>query len=227
MVIGIDFNKNGLKKMIHKFVLSAVVTFCAISFVMVAASTCMAAGVARADKQTEREHIMFIQQLGDDVLSSLSKPNLKKEQIAPRFRQLLEKNFATETIGRFVLGRYWLQATNAQREEYMELFKNLIVVTYADRFSKYSGEKFEVRSAHPEGRSDYTVLSKIIRLDGSIIDVSWRVRRRNNVLKIVDVSVEGVSMSASQRSEFASIIQRTGSINGLLNTIRERVKNIK
>ena len=41
--------------------------------------------------------------------------------------------------------------------------------------------------------------------------------------KIMDVIVEGVSMSVTQRSEFAAVIQRNGGkIDGLLKTLREK-----
>ena len=38
----------------------------------------------------------------------------------------------------------------------------------------------------------------------------WRVRPIDNSWKIVDVAVEGVSMSATERSEFSSVIDRNG-----------------
>jgi phospholipid transport system substrate-binding protein len=38
------------------------------------------------------------------------------------------------------------------------------------------------------------------------VRVDWRVRGG----KVIDVIVEGVSMSVTQRSEFSSIIQRNG-----------------
>ena len=54
--------------------------------------------------------------------------------------------------------------------------------------------------------------------------VDWRVRPRGDGLKVIDVAVEGVSMSVTQRSEFSSVIQRGGGqIESLLQTLRQRV----
>ena len=39
--------------------------------------------------------------------------------------------------------------------------------------------------------------------------------------RIIDVSVEGVSMVVTQRSEFASVIQRNG-VEGLIEVVRAR-----
>ncbi|MDP6403471.1 MAG: N-acetylneuraminate synthase family protein, partial [SAR202 cluster bacterium] len=50
-----------------------------------------------------------------------------------------EVEAAVETIGQFVLGRYWRKATEAERREYLKLFEDLIVETYVDRFTKYTG----------------------------------------------------------------------------------------
>ncbi len=157
------------------------------------------------------------------MLETVAKPGTRKEQIAPKFHQLLQQNFATDIIGRFVLGTYWKKASHEQKKEYMKLLEDMITLTYSDRFSNYSGERFAVIDARPEGKADYTVNSEIIRTNGAVIDVGWRVRKRDSKLKIIDVTVEGISMSASQRAEFASIIQSGGGIEGLLQTMRERV----
>ena len=53
---------------------------------------------------------------------------------------------------------------------------------------------------------------------GQPIRVDWRVRRG----KVIDVIVEGVSMSVTQRSEFASIIQRNGGkVSALINHLKK------
>ena len=128
------------------------------------------------------------------------------------------------TIGRFVLGRYWRTASREQQQEYLELFENMVVETYARRFTEYSGETFRVLGSRGEGEGDTMVQSQIVRPAGPPIQVAWRVRERNGQFRIIDVSIEGVSMAVTQRNEFGAVIQRNGGrIEPLLETLRGRI----
>ena len=43
-------------------------------------------------------------------------------------------------------------------------------------------------------------------------------------MKIIDVAIEGISMSVTQRDEFSSVIQRGGGrVEALLASLREKV----
>ncbi len=66
--------------------------------------------------------------------------------------------------------------------------------------------------------------SEIIRPNGAPpAKVDWRVTRADGAYKITDVVVEGVSMAVTQRSEFASVIQRNGGkVEGLLAMLRQK-----
>ncbi len=53
--------------------------------------------------------------------------------------------------------------------------------------------------------------------------VDWRVRQVGGGYKVVDILVEGVSMALTQRSDFASVIQRGGGdIEVLLEQLRQK-----
>ncbi len=56
----------------------------------------------------------------------------------------------------------------------------------------------------------------------------WRVRESNGALKIVDVVIEGISMSITQRSDFSAVIQRKGGgIDGLLEELEAKLASQK
>lgn len=126
------------------------------------------------------------------------------------------------TIGRFALGTYWKSASPAQQVEYQKLFRDMIIKVYSKRFSDYKGQQFVVKSARQENEKDSIVTSFIVPGDGPEVKVDWRVRNKGGSYKIVDIVVEGVSMSQTQRADFASVIQRGGGdINVLLNELRK------
>ncbi len=181
---------------------------------------------AAADPQAATKATAFVQTLAGEAISALTSQGVPRDQRETRARELLERYFAVDTIGRWVLGRYWQQATPAERSDYLTLFENLIVTTYVDRFARYSGETLTVtRAVTDEASGDVIVFSQITRpAGGQPVEVAWRVRDRDGVFKVVDVYVEGVSMGQTQRSEFASVIRNTGgNVSGLLGEMRRRI----
>jgi phospholipid transport system substrate-binding protein len=182
-----------------------------------------AVGAAAANTQPNAQD--FIASLSEQAIQALTQPNIAPAERERRARDLLRENFAIPTIGQWVLGRYWRTATPEERSEYLKLFEDLIITTYVDRFSRYAGESLEVRGVRSiEGSQDQFVETRIIRADGSPVQVAWRVRNDDGKFKIVDVVVEGVSMGQTQRSEFASVIQNNGgNVEALLDEMRKRV----
>lgn len=152
----------------------------------------------------------FIDGMAQRAINFLGDEKLDQDQKQGKFRTLLQDSFDMETIGRFALGRYWRVATPEQRKEYQRLFRDMVVKVYSDRFKEYKGQKVDVRSVRVDGEKDALVTSFIVAEDGPEVQVDWRVRYKDGRYRIIDVIVEGVSMSVTQRSDFASVIQRGG-----------------
>lgn len=166
----------------------------------------------------------FIDYMGQQAISFLSNDSLSQEQKRNKFKVLLRKNYDMKTIGRFALGKNWSLANDAQQKEYLKLFEKMIIDVYSKRFDDYKGQRFEVRSSRDIGKKDKLVNTVILSDSGPEVDVDWRVRDKNGKQQIVDVVIEGVSMSLTQRSDFSSVIQRGGggSIEPLLEHLRNR-----
>ena len=183
-------------------------------------------GLARADEFGAGAK-KFIEILTSDAISMLTVEDISKTERADRFRRLMNENFAIKGIAKFVLGRHWRKATESEKKEYLQLFEDLLVDTYADRFAKYSGEKLLVNKSEVRGKGDALVHTIMIRVDGAKpLKVTWRVRGKNGIYKIVDIMVEGISMVVTQKSEFASFIQKNGgSLGPLLIELRKRIQD--
>ena len=181
---------------------------------------------ASESKSVSSPPARFVQKLGDTALMSLTEKNVNRTTREKRVREILRNNFDIQTIGRFALGTYWKDASESQRAEYMDLFEDMIVQTYTTRFEDYSGQTLKVDGSAASGASDSIVTSQVIQKDGPPVNLEWRVRNKDGAPRVVDVVVEGVSMSVTQRSDFSAVIQRGGGkIDVLLDTLRERKKS--
>ena len=184
----------------------------------------VALGAPRPAVATElSDPAIFVREFSAQAIGVLADRNLSGERREQAFRELLTAGFDVKAISRFVLGRYWRRTTEAEREEFMGLFEDLIVATYSRRFSDYSGQTLEVQAIRVENEKKAAVASRILRQAGAPIQIDWRLRRRGDSWRIVDVVVEGMSMVLSQRSEYAAVIKSDGGkIRGLLAKLRAK-----
>ena len=168
----------------------------------------------------------FVQDLGDHAIAIIANKSMPVDQRNAAFSKILSDSFDLKTIGRFVIGRTWNSATPEQQSQYMDLFKQLVIKNYGDRMTLYTGEGFTVVSTHPESDMDTTVGSQITHPDGSAPTViDWRVRNKDGKQGVIDVVVEGVSLSVTQRQEYSAVIQRNGGqIDGLLTEMQNELK---
>jgi phospholipid transport system substrate-binding protein len=167
----------------------------------------------------------FIANMGQQALDFLRDDKLGQSGKESAFRKLLQGSFDMDTIGRFTAGQYWRQMSPAQQQEYLRLFREYVVQVYSARFNQYSGQEFSVTGTAPsDSPTDTIVTSNIINKDGGEpVNVDWRVRNKGGHMMVVDVLVEGVSMSQTQRSDFASVIQRGGgNVSVLIDQLRQQ-----
>jgi phospholipid transport system substrate-binding protein len=195
-----------------------------VTMVSSAVSAAVSAAAGADDKAAQAGQ--FISTLAEQAVAALTASDISPEEREKRSRQLLKDHFAVRAIGQWVLGRYWRTATPEERDQYLRLFEDLIVVTYVDRFKRYSGEKLTVvRSLVDADSGDAVVYSEIIRPNADKpVSVAWRVRAQEGDLKVVDVFVEGVSLSQTQRAEFTSTLSRNnGDMQVLLREMQDRI----
>ena len=167
----------------------------------------------------------FVMALANDAITNLTGNALTDLQRQEKLRGILKSYFDVNSIGKWVLGRHWRKASVAERSEYLGLFEDLIVNTYAIRFKSYSNEKIKLTGTASRGQTAI-VKSVIERGSQQPVRVDWRVTYPDGQYKIFDVVIEGVSMIQTQRSEFSSVIRRNGGrVSGLITTLKNRSRS--
>lgn len=154
-----------------------------------------------------------------EVLNNKTDPAIREA----RFRELFHTDFDCPGIARFVLGRYWRNASPEEQQEFVKLFEDYVVFVYTARLSNFAGESLKVRSSRRDG--DGVIVSTDVIHPGNAppMKLDWRLVTENGSYKISDIIVEGISMMTTQRSEFASVVQRNGGqVRGLIAMMREK-----
>jgi len=195
----------------------ALRTFCTA---LLLTATIAVAQSAAATGDANPAALAFIQELANDAIKGLTDPAIPQAERETRFRRLLVDRFDMAAISKFVLGRYWRSANEAQRVEFQRLFVDFIVDSYSVRFSKYLGQGVKVIGSSAADGGSILVHSKIDMHSSEDARVDWMLRGANDNFAVVDIIAEGVSMSVTYRSEFASMIQDRGGVNGLIEALR-------
>jgi len=186
------------------------------------------AGPASASQSDDAE--AFINGLADKAIEALTTSDVGEAERVKRFRQMFRENFAVEDIGKRVLGRYWRRASDDEQKQYLQLFEDYITASYAKQFASYTGEELVITKTLAEGETGATVFSEI-KLPGGgqkPVRVDWRLEGSGKQFKIIDLVIEGVSMSTTLNSDFGSIIRNSGGkVSGLLKVLEEKTASLK
>lgn len=201
---------------------SALTTIVLALFLVVSVVPGAAASLS-ADAQT------LVRTLADKAIATLRDKSLPPEQQARQVRTLFTRYFAVPEIGRWVLGRYWRVATEAERQQYLKEFEDYIVYSYTKRFRDYAGQELKVVNALVDKENSATVFSELTdpaRKDKT--EVLWRVGRQSQGMKVTDVVVEGVSMRQTQRADFTAAVKHYGGrVSGLIDALHKKNQTLK
>ena len=160
----------------------------------------------------------------DVVLKILEDPALRspdrKSERRAAVRKVAEEIFDLAETAKRALGPHWNQRTPAEREEFTQLFAELLEGTYISRIDEYGGERIRYTGEKIDGDLA-TVQSRVLTKKGSEAPVEARLLRRGDKWLVYDVIIEGVSLINNYRTQFDHIIRRS-SYAELVKRLKER-----
>jgi phospholipid transport system substrate-binding protein len=163
----------------------------------------------------------FVDGFASKVLKIVSDSANSRSDKQAQIETLFSDKVDIDYIAKFVLGPSWRTATPAQQKEYVAAYKPFILKNYSGRLTKYSGQTYTLKGARSEGDTAYVTML-INDPDGQNITLDYRLRDAGGAFKITDITVEGVSLLNTQRSEFKSVVNSKG-IDGLIEALKKQV----
>ena len=91
----------------------------------------------------------FVSDLGSRALAQLPNEDTATAR-QERFRQLFRQYFDVEACARSALGPHWQNATAQQRQEYVELYEDYVVIGYSAYLGVLGGESLKVLGSQPD-----------------------------------------------------------------------------
>jgi phospholipid transport system substrate-binding protein len=156
----------------------------------------------------------------DQVVKVLDDPALARQDRRAAVRKIAHEAFDVAETAQRVLARHWQARTPAEREEFTQLFADLLERTYIARMDEYGGERIRYLSESIDG-SLASVRARIVTRNGNEVAVESRMNLRGDRWLIYDILIENVSLVANYRSQFDRIV-RSSSYDELVRRLKTK-----
>jgi phospholipid transport system substrate-binding protein len=184
------------------------------------------AGVAQAQSDVSRA-AQFIQSTGRELVNAINDTRADLAMRRRRVADILRRAVDIEGVGRFILGRWWRQASAQEQQEYLKLFEETLIRNLSARFGEYQGVRFSLGRSQQRTEDDVLVNTIIERPNSAPFALDWRVGEVGGQPRVVDVIAEGTSLRLTQRSEYSSVIQQNGGqVSALLAAMRRQIQQL-
>ena len=159
----------------------------------------------------------------DRVLDVLKDPTLKGEEkdlVRGRvLKEVIYARFDFPEMAKRSLGVHWRKRTAQERQEFIDIFADLLERSYRKKIERYTDQEIVYTSEQVDGK--YGVVSTAIadKRENLEIPIEYRVIRHDGDWLVYDVVIDGISLVSNYRSQFNRIIQR-GSYAELVKKMR-------
>ena len=194
-------------------ILPSIVALCLVTF----------ANLARAQDLGPEE---LVQGITDEVMAAL-KSDAKlaagdKDKVLKLAEQKVLPHVDFEEATRLALSRAWSQASAEQKRKLVSEFRAMLLRTYTNAIGSYAGTQARLVPSRSKAHGgDATVRYQFSRSGGRPVQVAYEMRRTDRGWKIYDISVEGMSLVLTYRTEFDGIIKQEG-IEGMIQRLVQK-----
>ncbi len=162
----------------------------------------------------------FLSILGDETLRQPGRAEERRDQI----EQVIRHRANYQQMSQRCLGGPWTTLREAEQQEFVSLFVQLLRDAIANKIDQYYGE--QVFYLHEKRQGGFAEVRT--NLAGPKVDTSldFRLENRSGKWLVYDVVIDGSSMVRNYRTQFIQII-RDDSYAGLLERMRQRALTVK
>jgi phospholipid transport system substrate-binding protein len=170
----------------------------------------------------------LVQKITEEVLTAIKSDQQLAAGDKQKAMKLAEEKVLPyidfEEATRLAVGRAWSQANPEQRKKLVSEFRNMLVRTYSNAIEGYQGQTLRImpsRGGKQEAGDEATVRAQFVRAGGKPLPIEFQMRKTGQTWKVYDISVEGISLVLTYRSEFDAVVKQEG-IDGLIKRLTEK-----
>jgi phospholipid transport system substrate-binding protein len=193
---------------------------------------CIISGTAGGAPLAGQSPVAVVEQTSQQMITALAENRAALKKDPQKVYGLIDTialpHFDIDAIVRQVLGSAWRRATPEQRSAFQAAFQTFILNIYAKQLLAYSDEKLTVLPVPADAsQANYVMVrTEIQRGSGQPISVDYRLQRKDGAWKIIDFTVEGISLVINYRQSFATQIRRDG-LNAVIESLARHNSQFK
>ena len=170
----------------------------------------------------------FVRQLSSEMLDALKGDKAIQGGDVSRIRALVDsKVMPTVNFQRMTgsaVGPQWRSASPEQKARMLEVFKSLLVNTYAGALTQVKDQTITVKPLRG-GEPTELVVRTEVRSKGDAIQLDYRLEKAGESWKIYDINVGGFWLVDAYRGQFAKDLAN-GGMDALINALAEKNKSL-
>jgi len=165
-----------------------------------------------------------VRQTVDNVLTIVNNKALQPQERHAQIRQAVLQRFGFEEMAQRSMGQHWRTLTPQQRQEFVELFTDLLERSYINRIANYKAGPQGIRYPKEDITGDHAVVHTEItsERDPQPAKVDYHLLYKDGDWKAYDIVIEGVSLVNNYRTQFNTIILKD-SYAGLVKQMRTKL----
>lgn len=183
-------------------------------FLNVFSGYCLADGTSDVTQFIENN----IEQTFKVITDNTSSIDEKNKKLVAIFESIAD----VEWMARFAIGIQWKSLDPTQQEKYIKAYKEYLLKIYLPKFEKNHSQDYKILTIEEASPNQYIVHLLITQSPNDPkVKLDYRVKCAASKCYIRDLIVEGVSLVASQRSDFSSLLNEKG-FDGLMENLEKK-----
>jgi phospholipid transport system substrate-binding protein len=169
-----------------------------------------------------------VREATDKVLHMVMAPEFRGDERRAERRaamiQVVDQLFDWRLMAQLSMGRHWRGLSAEQQEEFVPVFKELIVSSYLGHVESYEGEKIDYQPAVADmekGRGEVKVI--VATNAHGNVDILYRLYLKGEEWQVRDVVVIGVSLVSNYRTQLNDLMHRQG-FQEVMDLLRKRIE---
>ena len=148
----------------------------------------------------------------------------KPDHIIELVHEHIAPYIAFDDMARWVLARHWRDITEEEKQMFTETFRELMIRTYSRTLINYIDSTITLEGSAASQRPDFAIVGVRIDIPGQQKDtkIRYRMRLKKGEWKVLDITLNGISLLSNYRKTFDEFITRSGA-GGLIADMRKKL----
>ena len=174
---------------------------------------------------SEENPYLFIDSNAQQMVSVLTENsdlfNTDRESYENKIKEIFEPMIDFRRVAASVMGKkYYLLSTKTQRTDFVEIFKDSLLDTYAETLAQWGDSTISTNFSDDQIDSQIKTIEvkQTLNTGSSKYPISYKLRRDNEGWKIINIIINGVNLGLTFRNQFQALaISNNEDIESTLN----------